>query len=482
MLLSGLVGTPVAGRSGFHTREASHVYVNGRAVDASCVHALLDAMFAAAAATLADLADGRAQSQRAWGTPVPPPVKRRRGGGASSTPGYCPCVVFITVARFACDLVPEQTGLSVAFHHESTVLRACADAVIASWLSAGCFADARVRLAVDGAVAAALGLPAPQPQPKALHLGKMGGDGACSCAGCARPVLSLDAWPRRRRGGATSGAALALGPGGRVISPSPGPPPRPEERAAVSQVCTTAAAFGVVPGVVTAQSLQGARLAACVPGTYLLALDAAGCLVAVDQHAADERVLLERMQGRAPVSAAAAAVPCSLHMGLSPAQCAALATHAQGLAAWGWAWTAPARGQAEVEVEITAAPCVEGVVLGEQHFGEWLHSLAPLPPPEPPAASPPPPRVRALLASKACRLAVMFGDDLQPPEGAALLRSLARTRQPLRCAHGRPTTVPLVHAAALCASLDAADAAEEAARTQPLGGERARLLLAQLRH
>ena len=478
VLLSGLVGTPLAGQVGFPTREASHVFVNGRAVDASCVHSLLDAMFAAAVTALADIADGAAAAR---GSPAQP-AKRRRGGGASSSPGHCPCVVFLTLPRFACDLVPEQKGLAVAFHLETAVLRACADAVTACWHDAGCFADARVRHAVDGAVAAALGRPAPQPLPQQLHhLGKLGGGTACACAGCARPVLSLDAWPRRRRGGATSGATLTLGLGGGIDDPSPAPPPRQEER--VAQVCTTAAAFGVVPGLVAAQSLQGARLAACLPGTYLLATDATGCLVAVDQHAADERILLERMHGRAPAAAKAAAVPCRLHMLLSPVQAASLATHAGGLAAWGWAWTAPAHGAglAEAEVAVTAAPCVEGTVLGEAHFGEWLHSLASLPPPDPPTPSPPPPRVRALLASKACRLAVMFGDALEPHEGSALLRSLARTRQPLRCAHGRPTTVPLAHAAALCAALDAADAAEEAARRQPVGVERARLLLAQVR-
>jgi hypothetical protein len=477
VLLSGLVGTPLPGQAGFPTREASHVFVNGRAVDASCVHALLDAMFAAAVTALADIADG---APAARGSPAPQVKRRRGGGGASTGPGHCPCVVFLTVARYACDLVPEQKGLAVALHHEAAALRALADAVAVCWHDAGCFADARVRHAVDGAVAAALGLPAPQPLPQqpVAHLGKLGG-AACACAGCARPVLSLDAWPRRRRGGATSGAVLTVGPGGGRAGPLPAPPPRPEER--VAQVCTTAAAFGVVPGLVAAQSLQGARLAACLPGTYLLATDSTGCLVAVDQHAADERVLLERMHGRAPAAAAAAAVPCRLQMLLSPVQSAALATHAGGLAAWGWAWTAPAHGAGQAEVTVTAAPCVEGTVLGEAHLGEWLHSLAPLPPPDPPAPSPPPPRVRALLASKACRLAVMFGDALEPHEGSALLRSLARTRQPLRCAHGRPTTVPLAHTGALCCALDAADLVDEEGRRQPVGQERARLLLAQVR-
>ena len=84
--------------------------------------------------------------------------------------------------------------------------------------------------------------------------------------------------------------------------------------------------------------------------------------------------------------------------------------------------------------------------------------------------------VRALLASKACRYAVMFGDDVQPHEGAALVEALSRTRQPLSCAHGRPTVVPLADVNRLCALLDGADVESVQGATL----QRARSLLGEL--
>jgi DNA mismatch repair protein MLH3 len=55
-----------------------------------------------------------------------------------------------------------------------------------------------------------------------------------------------------------------------------------------------------------------------------------------------------------------------------------------------------------------------------------------------------PPRLPALLASKACRSAVMFGDELSNEQSAALISKLLQTRRFDICAHGRPTLAPLL--------------------------------------
>jgi DNA mismatch repair protein MLH3 len=55
-----------------------------------------------------------------------------------------------------------------------------------------------------------------------------------------------------------------------------------------------------------------------------------------------------------------------------------------------------------------------------------------------------PPRLPALLASKACRSAVMFGDELSNEQSSALISKLRRTRRFDICAHGRPTLAPLL--------------------------------------
>jgi DNA mismatch repair protein MLH3 len=69
----------------------------------------------------------------------------------------------------------------------------------------------------------------------------------------------------------------------------------------------------------------------------------------------------------------------------------------------------------------------------------YLHQLM-----ETGVASTPPPGVLRVLRSKACRSAIMFGQRLSQPQGVQLLRQLSDTQLFWCCAHGRPTTVPLV--------------------------------------
>lgn len=49
-----------------------------------------------------------------------------------------------------------------------------------------------------------------------------------------------------------------------------------------------------------------------------------------------------------------------------------------------------------------------------------------------------------MLHSRACRSAVMFNDRLSLEESQVLVRTLASTKFPFQCAHGRPSLVPLV--------------------------------------
>lgn len=54
-----------------------------------------------------------------------------------------------------------------------------------------------------------------------------------------------------------------------------------------------------------------------------------------------------------------------------------------------------------------------------------------------------PPRLKSVLASKACRSAIMFGDVLSVEQCGALVGRLATCKFPFQCAHGRPSVVPL---------------------------------------
>ncbi|KAK4055183.1 DNA mismatch repair protein [Microbotryomycetes sp. JL201] len=50
-----------------------------------------------------------------------------------------------------------------------------------------------------------------------------------------------------------------------------------------------------------------------------------------------------------------------------------------------------------------------------------------------------------LINSKACRGAIMFNDELTRDESITLINQLARTSFPFQCAHGRPSLVPIVN-------------------------------------
>ena len=59
-----------------------------------------------------------------------------------------------------------------------------------------------------------------------------------------------------------------------------------------------------------------------------------------------------------------------------------------------------------------------------------------------------PPGVLRVLKSKACRSAIMFGQPLKQQQAIKLVEDLAGTQLCFCCAHGRPTTAPLLNVAA----------------------------------
>lgn len=50
-----------------------------------------------------------------------------------------------------------------------------------------------------------------------------------------------------------------------------------------------------------------------------------------------------------------------------------------------------------------------------------------------------PSRVRQMLASRACRSAVMIGEALNPTEMLRLVKQMGEMQNPWNCPHGRPT-------------------------------------------
>ncbi|EPS57534.1 hypothetical protein M569_17283, partial [Genlisea aurea] len=93
-------------------------------------------------------------------------------------------------------------------------------------------------------------------------------------------------------------------------------------------------------------------------------------------------------------------------------------------------------------------PCVLDVDLTDIDLLEFLQQLA-----DTDGSSTVPPSVLRILNNKACRGAIMFGDSLLPSECSLIVEELKRTSLCFQCAHGRPTTVPVVDLEALRKSI-----------------------------
>jgi len=93
-------------------------------------------------------------------------------------------------------------------------------------------------------------------------------------------------------------------------------------------------------------------------------------------------------------------------------------------------------------VILRQTPIIHGEALTAEDFVEFISNVA-LNSDLPPTLLRPP-AVSRILASKACKRAIKFGDKLSMESCEALLQNLLATDLPFQCAHGRPSLVPLL--------------------------------------
>lgn len=228
---------------------------------------------------------------------------------------------------------------------------------------------------------------------------------------------------------------------------------------------------GLVPRAVTRPMLQSA-VSIGQAGLKFVAAMCGGVLVLLDQHAADERIILERLTAEVAAGAGAGPHVRACHPPLT--FCATLeevdliAKHAARLTRWGWAVEVRPREdrnrprpdpaacmrcdappspaewdrcalRPEANVSVGRVPCVDGRALGVADLQDYLAQLE-----RTGGARAMPSGIVSALASRACRSAIKFGDALDGPACAAMVEDLKRTTMPFQCAHGRPTCVPIL--------------------------------------
>ena len=251
----------------------------------------------------------------------------------------------------------------------------------------------------------------------------------------------------QRTAGRIATAALgAFRPGGGAFTgrpPSPSPPPGLAEVAASFEAPLAPLPPAAPPGAIEpdpapdpqAHPLGAAR--AQLHDTYILAQTQDG-LVIVDQHAAHERIVLERLKaGLAAGGVARQALLLPEVVELRPGEREALLERAGDLLAMGLS-VEPFGPGAVLVREVPA-------LLGEQPSGDLVRALA---------------RELASLGSTftleaaigrvaatvACHGSVRAGRRLSLAEMNALLRQMERTPGAAQCNHGRPTWIELKRA------------------------------------
>ena len=184
------------------------------------------------------------------------------------------------------------------------------------------------------------------------------------------------------------------------------------------------------------KGLDGPRLP---PLTYVgqllngyLVAEAPDAVVLIDQHAAHERVLfdriLQRLEGGEPASQLLL-IPHDLD--LTPAQLAAFQQQASWLQVLGF--EGELFGPHTIRLRAAPSDMPEGRV--QRVLDLLLTDLA--------GERIPDRRLRETAALIACHSAVRFGDAMSPEASRQLLSSLALTAEPISCPHGRPTTLIL---------------------------------------
>jgi len=171
-----------------------------------------------------------------------------------------------------------------------------------------------------------------------------------------------------------------------------------------------------------------------------------GVVLIVDQHAASERVELERLQQEILIGKKLqmeAVHGPGTTLSLVSEERRWLQKHRAFVEGWGFRWRA---GAVEDEVVVTHAPNILGTFLAPKDMKGVISSAEAS---HVGGKASVPPVILHILTFKACRRAIKFGDHLNEVQMRRLMKELSKCDFPFQCAHGRPTVYPLASLAQL---------------------------------
>lgn len=215
--------------------------------------------------------------------------------------------------------------------------------------------------------------------------------------------------------------------------------------------------------VITKEMLTRSRVIGQVDNKFINIITHCGKILVVDQHAADERVLFEKLhQSCEPSMLSKKQVRFVL--GVQEVEdIYTLENYSDLFKRWGFVYHFIPCGNAVGSnrytrkrkfhcdsyrmndslstIMLTQVPIVLSECLTDQDFMEFVRYVSQNS--DLPSALLEPPIVARIVASKACRSSLKFGEPLTDDECDNLLKLLANTKMPFTCAHGRPTVIPL---------------------------------------
>ncbi|RPA79923.1 hypothetical protein BJ508DRAFT_194249, partial [Ascobolus immersus RN42] len=187
-------------------------------------------------------------------------------------------------------------------------------------------------------------------------------------------------------------------------------------------------------------------------------------LVLIDQHAASERIRVEKFFEEIcaePTPSVAPGRPLLFQLGAH--EVGLLERYRAHFESWGFRWQKVVvkgvpDGQSTISIStlpsLVVGRCVKEPTLAIDLLRTFAHALADSSAPSTPpsrkgkswveAVGSMPEKLVDMVNSKACRGAVMFNDELSLEECREIVEGLTGTRMPFICAHGRPSVVPLV--------------------------------------
>ncbi|XP_048334561.2 DNA mismatch repair protein MLH3 [Ziziphus jujuba] len=213
----------------------------------------------------------------------------------------------------------------------------------------------------------------------------------------------------------------------------------------------------LVPNSINKHFLENAKVLQQVDKKFI-PIVAGKTLAVIDQHAADERIRLEELRQKVLSGEARTIMYLDAEQELMLPEIGyqLLHNYAESVKDWGWICNIHAQDSRSFKrnlnilhgkpttVTLLAVPCILGVKLSDVDLMEFLQQLS-----DTDGSSIMPPSVLRILNSKACRGAIMFGDLLLPSECSLIVEELKKTSLCFQCAHGRPTTAPIVNLEAL---------------------------------